>query len=119
MRQGIFRWKATAKPKHRVSLRQAAIGGSVAPVPRDSLLERCDALVEFILCPLVEVVPALQIVVVRFRVDWTRRCQVRAVLGRKVHFDLLNDALGELLLYFENTPVISLVLTRPNVFVCG
>ena len=96
--QCILRWETTAKPKHRVSLREAAIRRSVAWVPLDRLLERRDTLAERILCSLAEVITALQIILVSFGIDRLRRRQTRSVLRCQIQFDLINDIPRDLLL---------------------
>ena len=80
-------------------------------------MERRDALVERIPCSLVEVVTALQVILVSFGIDWLRRCQTRPILGREADLDLLGDSPTDLLLHFKKASVFARVFFRPNVLV--
>ena len=97
-RQGVFRRKTAAKPKQRVGVSQAAIRQGVARVSGDCLLEIRDAFVQRVLRSLVEVVPALQVVLVSFGVHRLRSCQIFLLLAREADLSSLGDAPRDLLL---------------------
>ena len=116
-RKRIFRWKTASKSKQCVGVGQTAISQAVVRLSGDCLLEVHDAFVQRVFSSLVEVISALQVILISFGPHSADRCQTRPPLRREAALDSPGDTSRDVILQTENASIFSLVFFSPNVFV--